>query len=175
MQVPPLTLTAGVAVAEALARFEVTPQLKWPNDLLVDGKKIAGILTEMSASDGRSQVDSVILGIGVNLNTDAAAAWPPELQALATSLRQARGGRPVDRALFVATLCERLEHWYERFLSDGPGAVAEGWRRFAAFFGQRVRAGLVEGVAESLDDDGALVLRLDDGKAHRITSGEVTV
>ena len=170
MQVPPLTLCAGVAVAEALARFEVTPSLKWPNDLLIDGKKIAGILTEMSAADPRGRVDHVILGIGVNLNTET---WPPELGELATSLRQARGGRSVDRAIFAATLCERLEHWYDRFISDGPSAVSQGWRRFAAFFGRRVRAGALEGVAESLDDDGALVLRLDDGQARRITSGEV--
>lgn len=170
VEVPPLTLAAGVAVAEAMTRFEVTPSLKWPNDLLLDGKKLAGILTEMSAADPRGVVSHVVLGIGVNLNAEA---WPSELGDIATSLRLARGGRPVDRVLFAAALCERLEHWYQTFISDGPSAVATGWRRFATFFGRRVRAGTLEGIAESLDDDGALVLRLDDGRAHRITSGEV--
>jgi BirA family biotin operon repressor/biotin-[acetyl-CoA-carboxylase] ligase len=171
-RVPPLTLAAGVAVCEAVARFDVAPSLKWPNDLLASGRKLAGILTE--AASQRDRVEHVIVGIGVNLNN---AAFPDELSSIATSLRQERGGRAVDRAAFAAVLCERLELHVERFVESGAAAVAAAWRRHAAFFGARVRVttGLapVVGRAEGIDDDGALLLRLDDGRLLRLHAGEL--
>jgi BirA family biotin operon repressor/biotin-[acetyl-CoA-carboxylase] ligase len=118
---PPLTLAAGVALAEAVARLDIAPALKWPNDLLVDGRKAAGILTEMTCSGAR--VEHVVVGIGVNLNV---AAFPDELAAIATSLHHARSGE-IDRAGFAALLCERLEAWHDRFVADGPGEVARAW------------------------------------------------
>jgi len=173
-RVPPLTLAAGVAVAEALVAFDVVPALKWPNDVLVDGKKIAGILTEMSADLDR--VHHLVVGIGVNLN---ARAFPDELTAIATSLALARGGEPVARAEFAAALCARLERAYEAFIADGAAAVAAAWKQHARFFGKRVTvtAGRdrLEGIAEDLDDDGALRLRLDDGRTTRVVAGEVTL
>lgn len=175
-RVPPLTLAAGVAVAEALvealAPSPASPALKWPNDVLVDGKKVAGILTEMSADLDR--VHHLVVGIGVNLN---ARAFPDEIAAIATSVAIARG-EPVSRADFAAGLCARLEYWVDRFVAEGAPAIAVAWKQHARFFGTRVRvtAGrdVVEGVAEDLDDDGALRLRLDDGRATRIVAGEVT-
>ena len=171
MEVPPITLAAGVAVAEALASAEVTPALKWPNDLLLDGKKVAGVLTEMATSGGR--VEHVIVGIGVNLN---AREFPDELSAIATSIAHARG-REVDRAAFAAQVCERLEVQVERFLTGGAPAVVDGWKRFARFFGRRlkVRSGHeeLEGVAEDLQPDGALALRLDSGALARVIAGEI--
>ncbi|HEY7956702.1 MAG TPA: biotin--[acetyl-CoA-carboxylase] ligase [Polyangia bacterium] len=170
--VPPVTLAAGVAVAEAIARFEVEPALKWPNDVLASGRKAAGILTEMATAQGA--VEHLVIGIGVNLN---GLAFPDELAAIATSLRRERGGAPIDRPAFAAALCERLEAWYEVFESGGAPAVAAGWRRFARFFGQRLTVaqggGTVSGVAEALEDDGALRLRADDGRLVRVIAGEV--
>ena len=172
-RVPPLTLAAGVAVAEALVAFDVTPALKWPNDVQLDGKKVAGILTEMSADLDR--VHHLVVGIGVNLNT---REFPDELAAIATSLAAARGAA-VARADFAAALCARLEAWVDLFVADGAAAVVAAWKQHARFFGQRVRvtAGRdrVEGVAEDLEDDGALRLRLDDGRAYRVVAGEVTL
>jgi len=121
---PPLTLAVGIAVAETVALAGVTPTLKWPNDVLCGGRKLAGILTEMASQGGRS--DHVIVGIGVNLNIET---FPPELAGLATSLRLLTGA-PVDRASFAATLCERLEAWYQRFLSDGADAIKAAWTVF---------------------------------------------
>ena len=174
-RVPPLTLAAGVAVAEALTALDITPQLKWPNDVLLDGKKVAGILTEMSSEVDR--VHHVVVGIGVNLNT---RDFPEELGAIATSAALVRG-IPVSRADFAAALCARLEHWVDRFVAEGPPVVAAAWKQHARIFddgGRRVRvtAGrdVIEGVAEDLDDDGALRLRLDDGRTTRIIAGEVT-
>jgi BirA family biotin operon repressor/biotin-[acetyl-CoA-carboxylase] ligase len=171
-RVPPLTLAAGVAVAEALVAFDVVPALKWPNDVLLDGKKVAGILTEMSSDLDR--VHHVVVGIGVNLNVDA---FPDELTAIATSLQLARGAA-VSRAEFAATLCARLEHWVDAFVADGAPPVVAAWKQHARFLGRRVTvtAGRdrMEGVAEDLEDDGALRLRLDDARAIRVFSGELT-
>jgi len=172
-RVPPLTLAAGVAVAEALVAFDVVPALKWPNDVLLDGKKVAGILTEMSADLDR--VHHVVVGIGVNLNVDA---FPEELTAIATSLQIARGA-PVSRAEFAAALCARLEHWVDQFVADGAAAVVAAWKQHARFFGKRVSvtAGRdrMDGIAEDLDDDGALKLRLDDGRTIRVVAGELAI
>jgi BirA family transcriptional regulator, biotin operon repressor / biotin---[acetyl-CoA-carboxylase] ligase len=171
-RVPPVTLAAGVAVAEALADFEVAPALKWPNDVLVGGRKVAGILAEMTSV--RSRVEHLVIGIGVNLDV---VEFPVELRASATSLKLARGGRSVERAVFAAALCNRLEVWYQRFLDGGAPVVAAGWRRWAGFLGQRVRVSAgrehLAGVAEDLDDEGALLLRLDDGRLERVIAGEL--
>jgi BirA family biotin operon repressor/biotin-[acetyl-CoA-carboxylase] ligase len=172
---PPITLAAGVATAEAISRFGVSPRLKWPNDLLVatpDGdRKVAGILTEMASSGAR--VEHLIVGIGVNLNVQE---FPDELLAIASSLRLA-GGAPVDRARFAAVLCERLEDWFNQFSTDGAPAVVAGWKRFAAFFGRRVevRSGrsILAGVAEDLASDGALLVRTDEGVVQRVIAGEL--
>ena len=172
-EVPPVTLAAGVAVAEAIARFAVAPALKWPNVLLVGGRKVAGILTEMATTQGR--IEHLVVGVGVNLNVPD---FPDELSSIAASLHHARG-RAVDRALFAATLCERLEVWLERFLADGAPAVVDGWKRFAPFFGTRLTlsaaAGVapVSGIAQDLDPDGALRLLTDDGRSIRVVAGEV--
>ncbi len=176
-RVPPLTLAAGVAVAETLVACDVTPSLKWPNDVLLDGKKVAGILTEMSADLDR--VHHLVVGIGVNLN---ARVFPDEIAAIATSVALARGAGgdavPVARADFAALLCARLENWFNQFVSDGAAPVVAAWKQHARFFGTRVRvtAGRdrIEGVAEDLEDDGALRLRLDDGRAFRVVAGEVS-
>ncbi|HEX9103500.1 MAG TPA: biotin--[acetyl-CoA-carboxylase] ligase [Polyangia bacterium] len=172
-RVPPLTLAAGVAVAEALVSFDVVPALKWPNDVQLDGKKVAGILTEMSADFDR--VHHVVVGIGVNLNVPA---FPDELAAIATSLLLARGAE-VARADFAAVLCARLEHWCDRFVADGAAPVVAAWKQHARFLGRRVQvtAGRdrMDGVAEELEDDGALRLRLDDGSAVRVVAGELTL
>jgi BirA family biotin operon repressor/biotin-[acetyl-CoA-carboxylase] ligase len=171
-RVPPMTLAAGVAVAETLLAFDVTPSLKWPNDVQLDGKKVAGILTEMSGDIDR--VHHLVVGIGVNLNT---RVFPDELAAIATSVALERGA-PLSRAEFAATLCARLEHWFDQFVAEGAGPVVAAWKQHARFFGRRVQVtsgrDRLEGVAEDLEDDGALRLRLDDGRATRVVAGEVT-
>lgn len=168
---PPLTLAAGVAVADAVASFVPgRASLKWPNDLLVDGRKIAGVLTEMSTRGDR--IEAVIVGIGLNVNV---AAFPDELATIATSLRLATG-QPQDRVRVLAALLGSLEEWIDRFVADGAGAIAAAWRERTSFLGRRLRiadgARTVEGVARDVDDEGALLLDTDDGVRHRILSGE---
>ncbi|MDB4968693.1 MAG: BirA bifunctional protein [Myxococcales bacterium] len=172
-RVPPVTLAAGVAVAETLLAFEVTPSLKWPNDVQLDGKKVAGILTEMSADIDR--VHQLIVGIGVNLN---ARVFPEEIAAIATSVARVRGST-VGRAEFAGVLCARLERWVTQFVAEGAAPVVAAWKQHARFFGARVKVtsgrDRFEGVAEDLEDDGALRVRLDDGRAVRVVAGEVAL
>jgi BirA family biotin operon repressor/biotin-[acetyl-CoA-carboxylase] ligase len=164
-----LTLAAGVALVEAMARVEVTAQLKWPNDLLVDGRKVAGLLAEMSCQGAR--VERIVLGIGVNVDAER---FPDALAA--TSLRLVRGA-PVDGAAFAAALCQRLEAWHDRFVVEGAAPVVRAWKAHALPFGKRVTvssgAQRLSGVATDLDEDGALLLRLDDGRVERITAGDL--
>jgi BirA family biotin operon repressor/biotin-[acetyl-CoA-carboxylase] ligase len=171
---PPLTLAVGVAVAEAISGCGILPQLKWPNDVLLDGKKVAGILCEMSCQG--AHLERVVVGVGVNVD---APGFPDELARSATSLRLARGDAPVDGAGFTAALCRHLEDWHDRWLADGAGAVVRAWKSRALPFGRRVHvtAGneAWDGVTEDLDDDGALLLRTDGGERVRVTAGELSL
>ena len=175
VQIPPLTLLAGAALAEALAGFNVTPRLKWPNDLQlpINGqpRKAAGILTEMVSEGGR--VSHVVVGIGLNVN---GVTFPPELAGLATSLALARGG-PVDRVAVLCALLASFEEAYDRFREEGPAVAVTRWTAHAAL-GTRCRVTIdgqpVVGVALGLDPDGALRVRDDDGRVLRVISGEIT-
>lgn len=172
--VPQIALVAGLAVAEAIvAATGLAPRLKWPNDVLVDGRKVAGILTEMEAEMDR--VHHVIAGIGVNVNVDG---FPPDLAAKATSLRLATGRR-VDRAAFAAGLLAAFEARYGRFLGDGFAAMRGEWEACSSLTGKEVRVaasdGEVVGRVLGLDDDGALRLEGPPGHVRRIVAGEVTL
>lgn len=169
-ELPPITLATAVALAETVRQFGFAVELKWPNDLLIDGRKIAGILTEMATQ--RERVEHLVVGIGVNLQGE----FPSELSAIAGSLAQF--GPPVERLPFIATLCNHLEKWYDIFFSDGAAAITAAWCRFASFFGRRIAVSLnpyqrQSGVALSLDSDGALLLQVDSGEVMRVIAGEI--
>jgi BirA family biotin operon repressor/biotin-[acetyl-CoA-carboxylase] ligase len=149
-------------------------QLKWPNDLLAedpDGtRKLAGVLTEMATQGMR--VEHVIVGIGLNVGTEA---FPPELASIATSLRRVLG-RAVDRGDVLEAVLEALERRYRAFVAD-PLATVVAFRARAGFLGQRVsvRSGdeRTSGIAEQIDDEGALLVRCDDGIVQRYWAGDV--
>jgi BirA family biotin operon repressor/biotin-[acetyl-CoA-carboxylase] ligase len=171
--VPSLALVAGLAVADAVRDATgLAAALKWPNDVQLDGKKVAGILMELDAELERVHV--VIAGIGVNLNLDV---FPPELAATATSLRIATG-RPVDRAAFTGRLLAALEGRYTRFLAAGFAAMRSEWEACSALTGKEVRVtapeGEVAGRVLGVDDDGALRLAGPRGEV-RVVAGEVTL
>lgn len=160
----PLTLAIGIGLCDAIRAEGVTEAgLKWPNDVLVDGKKLAGVLCEASA-------DAIVVGIGVNCN-GAAADLPPEVAARATTLED-RLGRPVDREAFLARLLDALAPWIERYQAGGVPAIAPAWQ-------DRMLAGLAvvtdraRGRAVGLDPDGALRVEDEAGAIHRVRSGEV--
>jgi BirA family biotin operon repressor/biotin-[acetyl-CoA-carboxylase] ligase len=174
--VPQLALVAGVAVAAAIAEETgVRPAIKWPNDVLLGGRKVAGVLTEMDSALER--VEHAILGIGVNLNAPE-SAFPPELREKASSLLLATGRR-VDRAAFTARLLAALEARYGRFLSGGFASVRAEWESYSCLTGAQVRVvapeGELGGRVLDVDTDGALRLAQPDGRVVRVVAGEVTV
>jgi BirA family biotin operon repressor/biotin-[acetyl-CoA-carboxylase] ligase len=171
--VPKLTAICGMAVAEALkAKFGIEAGLKWPNDVLVGGKKICGILAE--AASGRDGIDFVVVGIGLNVNNDT-AEFGPELAPLTTSV-VAVTGNPADVEAVLKGILERFE-WHYMLLQGG--AVAElrkAYGRLIVTVGRKVRVtmpeGVVEGTAEAIDEDFALIVRAASGSAIRIVAGD---
>lgn len=165
--VPLLTIAAGLAVAEGIqAATGLSPRLKWPNDIYVGDRKLAGMLAE-------GGTDVVILGIGINV---LPAAYPPEIAARATSL-EGELGRAVDRGLLLAECLASLATRYNALQHDDMDAILDAWRQRAApTLGRTVRwdaAGLArEGVAENIDATGALIVRTTTGSV-RLISGEV--
>ncbi|MDO8473255.1 MAG: biotin--[acetyl-CoA-carboxylase] ligase [Dehalococcoidia bacterium] len=172
----PLSLMAGVAVVESVIGLTGLPAvLKWPNDVLVGGKKVAGILAEMVAET--DAVRFVILGIGVNANVPV-GAFPVELQSIATSL-SAESGKDVSRSRLLCTILENLDRRYADMLSLGAGSVLDAWRKCPNVLGGRVRVNSineqVQGLALDLDIDGALLVRTDDGTVKRVIVGDVSM
>jgi BirA family biotin operon repressor/biotin-[acetyl-CoA-carboxylase] ligase len=171
-----LTLIGSLAIADAIEAHGVHAQVKWPNDVLVNDKKIAGVLAEVQAHDGR--VTRLILGMGVNLNIDRPSMERlfGEAAAGATSLCEALG-RTADRNIFSARLLESLEQHYLDFLAHGKRPLLSEWRR-RSFLGRRVTVHEddlhVEGVAMDIDEEGCLLVTLDDGSTVRVREGEVS-
>lgn len=170
---PELTLVAAVSLAQTLREAGANASIKWPNDLVIDDLKVAGILTELSADQER--VNYAVLGMGVNVNCRR-EDLPPEVASIATSLMLARGER-VPRALFAAALWARLEGWLERHATEGFGVVREAWKELSSTLGQKVlvkeeRRELV-GIAEDIDESGALLVRREDGGLERVVAGDV--
>jgi len=160
-QLPLLSIAAGVAVAEALSAIGVRePRLKWPNDVLVDGRKIAGVLLERHG-------DAVILGIGVNLD---ARAIPAELRAQATCVAEAGGGP--DRDALLAGVLDAFARWRGRLEGEGFEPVRERWTSLADTLGKRVSVDGIVGIAEALDVDGALLVATERGPS-RVLAGDV--
>jgi BirA family biotin operon repressor/biotin-[acetyl-CoA-carboxylase] ligase len=162
-----LSLAVGVAVAEALEEFSRAPVgLRWPNDVVVDGGKLCGILMEAS---GRA----VVAGIGVNL---VAVSLPEEEGRRAVSLQEI-AGRPFSRDHVLAAVLDRLGRWYDTWRAGGTEVTA-AWRRRDAFSGMPLAVTLpgtvLEGTALPIDDDGALRLRLSSGEVRRVVAGDIT-
>jgi BirA family biotin operon repressor/biotin-[acetyl-CoA-carboxylase] ligase len=170
---PELTLVAAVALAEALRESGAEAAIKWPNDVQIEGRKVAGILTELSAEPER--VHFVVVGVGVNLNSRA-EHFPEELREVATSLALAKGER-VSRVHFTATLWTRLEEWLDLYLETGFDAVRARWKALSSTLGQDVLVRTdrqeLRGRAEDIDASGALLVRTEEGSLERILAGDV--
>jgi BirA family transcriptional regulator, biotin operon repressor / biotin---[acetyl-CoA-carboxylase] ligase len=172
---PELTLLAAVAICQAARQAGVAAaEIKWPNDVMAGGRKLAGILTEMAAEMER--VQWVVLGMGINVN-GGTEDFPPELRAIATTLAAERGS-PVPRVLFTAALLATLEGWLDRHAAEGFEPVRAAWRELSGTLGRevRIRNGQEEltGRAEDIDEAGALLLRTASG-VQRVLVGDVEV
>ena len=165
-----LTLLGAVAVAEAIQKVSgILPKIKWPNDLLINNKKVAGILTEMSAEMDR--VRFVVLGLGINVNTPANL-----LPDHATSLK-VETQKTISRVELIQNILVSLEFWYDNLKKNGFEPVIERWKNLSLTLGQRIRivdpSGTVEGEAIDLDSHGGLVIRNNFGICVQRMSGDV--
>lgn len=172
---PQITLMAAVALAETLQSFlPVPPAIKWPNDITVNGKKLAGILTEMSC--GTKAVDFVILGIGVNVNYPV-DLMPEAIRQRATSV-SAECLKKISREDFLRRLIQHLDRCYGEIEENGFAPLAPRWEAYFGWRGQPVRIELLGqvmfGIARGLDHDGALLLEDDHGSLQRVIAGDVT-
>jgi BirA family biotin operon repressor/biotin-[acetyl-CoA-carboxylase] ligase len=171
-----LTVASATALCRAIAsETGLNPEIKWPNDILVGGKKVAGVLTELSAELDR--VKHVILGIGVDVN-QGAAEFPAELRKQATSLR-IEAGRTFSRADLATAILRELDNDYERICAGQFAEVADEWEARCQTIGRDVTIQIgnrrVQGRAESLGESGELLLRTEHGHLERISGGDVTL
>ena len=171
-----LTVVAAIALVRAIReQTGLNPEIKWPNDISIQGRKVAGVLTELTAE--LDHVKHLTLGIGVDVN-QSLSDFPPELRKLATSLK-VETGRPLPRAELAATILREIDRHYDRVRAGRFAQVAEEWEEHCATLGRRVPIQMgervLQGQAESLDGDGALLLRTDYGRLERIIGGDVTL
>jgi BirA family transcriptional regulator, biotin operon repressor / biotin---[acetyl-CoA-carboxylase] ligase len=170
-ELPKLTLTAAVAVLEALREVSgLAIGIKWPNDIMFGGKKLGGILTEMETES--DQMSHVILGVGLNINT---LTFPDHLTPIATSLGST--GRTYSRLAIVRAFLATLDRLYGKFLNQEFTDILEAWRRGTVTLGKPVRVKLgareVSGLAVDVAPDGALLVEKPGGEVEKIISGEI--
>jgi BirA family biotin operon repressor/biotin-[acetyl-CoA-carboxylase] ligase len=173
MHAPLLTLLTGLALRDTvLEETDIAPDLRWPNDLLLGGKKCGGILTEMHAEPDR--VHFIVVGIGINVNH---SSLPAELAEIATSLRMVTG-RTHSRLQVVVRLLGKLETYYNLFLTEGPAPIVMRFNEVSSFArGKRVRittpSGSYVAVTDGLEPHGLLRVRREDGREDTVISGDV--
>ena len=175
---PLFTFLASIALKETIEKTSVTnTKIKWPNDIQIDGKKVAGVLTEMRSK--REMVDFIVVGIGVNINMsrDYINTEMGKVAGIATSIKE-NLGKDIDRAKFTADLLLELEKWYQIFSSKGKKPILREWTRAWGDMNKRVRINIegereFEGIATGIDDKGYLLVKTDNGEISKIISGDV--
>lgn len=176
-EIAKVTLLAAVAVSKAIRNVTgLGATIKWPNDIIVNGRKVCGILTEMKAEQDR--VDFLILGVGINVNTKM-RNLPRGASSLQEELsRQGRQGA-ISRLEVVRKMLESLEREYLLLKAKGFKPIIEEWKELSSMIGARIRVTLqnrtIEGQAHDIDPDGALVVRLESGILEKVPSGDITM
>jgi biotin-[acetyl-CoA-carboxylase] ligase BirA-like protein len=170
-----LVFVASLAVVEVLhEKYGLRTETKWPNDVLVNGKKICGLLAEMN-TEGEN-VNYVILGVGVNANFHTDDVFPESVKTTATSTENELGKKIRLESLLEALL-EKMERIYDRYVEDGFAPLLERWKTYAEFLGHKIvvtdQNEMLNGLALDVDVEGALILKLEDGKTRRILVGDV--
>jgi BirA family transcriptional regulator, biotin operon repressor / biotin---[acetyl-CoA-carboxylase] ligase len=171
-QAPIYTLMAAVSLAQAIRDMApLEAFIKWPNDIIINDKKIAGILTEMEAEADR--VKFIVLGIGINVNTKLS-----DLPKTASSISHSAGSH-ISRQNLLIALVERLDKNYKIITRSGFSDIRVQWKNFSATLGKRVRANcmnrIIEGIAVDIDSDGALKIRTDNGFHEKVFAGDLTL
>ena len=169
-----LPYIASVSIAEALEEnFNFQPEIKWPNDLLYQGKKFCGILSEADFKDDR--INFVVLGIGIDVNQKP-RDWPKELKDVATSLRMI-SDKWIDRAELLAMILESMERNYQYFKINGINDIMEKWKNRCPRYKKNIvieqMGKKIEGRFRDIDDDGYLILRQKSGEVIRVSAGDI--
>lgn len=176
-QASSFTLVVAVAVTMAIKTLysDIEPTIKWPNDLLINGKKCTGILTEMQAE--ADLVQALLVGIGINVNQEA-ADFSPDIADIATSLRL-EAGEEINRAALVALILQYLEQFTELYIEEGFASIKTLWEQLSCTIGQRIEVTTIrerfEGIASGITDDGVLQLTQDDGLVRTIYAGDIKI
>ncbi|WHY74975.1 biotin--[acetyl-CoA-carboxylase] ligase [Fictibacillus enclensis] len=173
---PQLTLLAAVGITKAISKVTgLRPEIKWPNDILVNGKKVVGILTELQAESDR--VHAVIIGPGINVNVGS-DDFNDELKDIATSLK-IESGKEIKRAELISVILKEMEELYHDYLNNGFALVKLMWESYANSIGRRIRVRTlnqqIEGIAKGITDDGILLLEDDEGNIHPIYSADIEI
>lgn len=171
---PQMTLMAGVAVADLFSVFcPGDVSIKWPNDVLIRGRKACGILTEMKAAAG--SLDFIILGIGLNINMSR-EDFEPSLRETATSLK-IHTGKNYNRLDMISKQFYFIEKWYKAFLVAGFSGMREAWLRYADIVGKRIKVVYKDefktGIVTGIDDEGTILMRREDDVEERVIAGDV--
>ncbi len=173
-----LTLVSSITLFETVNSYGIECRIKWPNDLLINRRKVAGVLTEMEL--GGDRVEFVLVGLGINLNMTRGVMndLMGEVSEVATSVREELG-HEVDRSEFAARVINLLEKWYQEFNTRGKSTIIDEWKKRWGDLNQRVRVKVahdwIEGIAYELDQNGFLLVRRDNGVTERIIAGDLTV
>jgi BirA family transcriptional regulator, biotin operon repressor / biotin---[acetyl-CoA-carboxylase] ligase len=170
-----VTLFASVAICKSLnTLFKIKAGIKWPNDVYVNNRKICGVLTDVATDQKR--VKWVVVGIGLNVNADPSFA--PELDSLATSIKR-ETGKAQKRLPILKRILEEMDRLYKRFLSGETTHIRDEWLSHSIILGKKVNIfsdGLQEtGIAETIDEDGALIPLTPDGERKKIVAGDVSL
>lgn len=171
---PQLTLVTAVAAVRAIEHITtLEAEIKWPNDILLNGKKIAGILTEMQADP--DQIKAVIIGLGMNVNQ---SSFPDGIKDIATSL-SIEADRTFNRAELITQILKEFEWIYEAYLTKGFSIIKPLWEARSNTIGKMIKArttqNVIEGFAEGIDEEGVLLLRDKHGEVHKIYSADIDV
>ncbi|KAB2338300.1 biotin--[acetyl-CoA-carboxylase] ligase [Cytobacillus depressus] len=171
---PQLTLITAVAVVQAIEELTgLSPQIKWPNDILINGKKVTGILTELQADADR--IISIIIGIGINVNQQI-EDYPDEIKNIATSL-SIESGKKLQRAELVKLLLHKFENLYLLYLEKGFYPIKLLWESCAISIGKTITArtitGSIHGKALGITEDGVLMIEDEAGKVHHVYSADI--
>lgn len=174
---PQFTLVTAVAVVQALQELlvQAKPQIKWPNDVLINGKKCTGILTEMQAES--DVIQALLIGIGINVS-QSEADFSKELQSIATSLKLEEG-IDIDRSKLIATLLHKLEIYTALYVTDGFDQIRKLWEANSCTIGQRLEVTTARetfiGEAIGITNDGVLRVQKDDGEVKEIYTADIKI
>ena len=156
---------------ELLSKYSSELYIKWPNDLLINGKKIAGILTEISTE--MDSINHVVVGLGLNVNSKS---LPKDIRDKATSILL-EAGKSFSRAVLIREFLKWFEKYYTEFTSKGFNSIRDRWKELSNIAGRRIRVEMLDqtivGQAKDIDEDGILIIEDDKGRFHNIFSGDI--